>query len=584
MSFTARLSPARVSAAAAVAFPRWALFALLAIYILAGLVGRDPWGNEDAAGFGVMWSMASGSVADWVLPVATGEWNAEEGPLPFWVGALFIKLFGGWLGAPLAARLTTVLWFALTTTALWYGTYALARREAAQPVSFAFGGEASPKDYGRMLADIAVLLLLGTVGLAVRMHEISAEAAALAWTSVALFGIAWSQDRPRTGALIAGLGIGAAALSRGPWLGFWLAAGASVALWMIHPAAARLRTLALCLATALVMVALWPLATLLAPAADRASYWTAYGEWIARSAALPGLADLGWLPKNGAWYVWPLWPLVAWALYAWRHLLRTSHLLVPLALAVALLLAGMTTQPVNDSFMVPLVAPLVVLATFGAASLKRSLDDLIDWFAMATFSLFAIAAWAYFVAWQTGVPRPMAGSVQRLIPGFSEAPGALVLLLALAATALWLVLIVWRLSKRPPMLWTGPMLAACGLTMLWLLLNTLFIAAVNYTRTYRPLAEQVGAQVRHQQAQGLAQACVQPLHLSAGQRAMFAYFGKLDFGHPARPQDCQLLLQRDSRRSVLDDDLPAGDWRAVWSATWPARPDEVIRLHRLAGG
>lgn len=46
MSFEARLSPARVSAAAAVAFPRRALWLLLILYIGAGLVGRDPWGAE----------------------------------------------------------------------------------------------------------------------------------------------------------------------------------------------------------------------------------------------------------------------------------------------------------------------------------------------------------------------------------------------------------------------------------------------------------------------------------------------------------------------------------------------------------
>jgi hypothetical protein len=62
---------------------------------------------------------------------------------------------------------------------------------------------------------------------------------------------------------------------------------------------------------------------------------------------------------------------------------------------------------------------------------------------------------------------------------------------------------------------------------------------------------------------------------------MFAHFGKLDFGHPARPQPCELLLQRDSRRSALDDDLPPGEWRQVWIGNWPARPDELIRLHRL---
>ena len=174
----------------------------------------------------------------------------------------------------------------------------------------------------------------------------------------------------------------------------------------------------------------------------------------------------------------------------------------------------------------------------------------------------------------------MAGSVQRLIPGFSAAPGVFVLMFAAVATLLWLALITWRLRARPPMLWTGPLMGACGLTMLWLLITTLFLAAVNYNRTYRPIAEQVGAEIRRQEAQGLAANCVQPLRLTPGQRTLFAYFGKLDFGHPARPQECLLLLQRDSRRSALDDNLPAGDWRPVWSSTWPARPDEVIRLYR----
>ncbi|MFO0207085.1 MAG: hypothetical protein ACK54L_13230, partial [Betaproteobacteria bacterium] len=45
--------------------------------------------------------------------------------------------------------------------------------------------------------------------------------AALAWILVALFGLAWSLERPRRGALVAGLAVAAAALSRGPWLGLW---------------------------------------------------------------------------------------------------------------------------------------------------------------------------------------------------------------------------------------------------------------------------------------------------------------------------------------------------------------------------
>ncbi|MGE5158317.1 MAG: hypothetical protein ACM3OF_09215, partial [Gemmatimonas sp.] len=61
MVFDTRPSPARVSAAAAAPFPRIALLALLFVFIVSGLFGRDPWYQEDAAGFGVMWTMAHGA-------------------------------------------------------------------------------------------------------------------------------------------------------------------------------------------------------------------------------------------------------------------------------------------------------------------------------------------------------------------------------------------------------------------------------------------------------------------------------------------------------------------------------------------
>src|SRR5687768_6090178 len=111
MSFEHRPSPARVTEAAAAKLPRWMFFGLLAVYIVPGLFGHDPWTLEDASAFGVMWTMAHGdAVASW-LPSVVGEPLPEEGPLPFCIGALMIRLFGGIFGDIVAARLVTVLWF-----------------------------------------------------------------------------------------------------------------------------------------------------------------------------------------------------------------------------------------------------------------------------------------------------------------------------------------------------------------------------------------------------------------------------------------------------------------------------------------
>ena len=135
------MKPVRLPAAATLALPRWALFALGLLYILPGLIGREPWKNDDAASFGIMWTMAHGAWQDWLLPNVAGHFMPDEGPLAFWLGALGIKLFGWLLGDVLGARVATIGAFLLGVLSLWYATFNLGRRQDAQPLRLAFGGQ-----------------------------------------------------------------------------------------------------------------------------------------------------------------------------------------------------------------------------------------------------------------------------------------------------------------------------------------------------------------------------------------------------------------------------------------------------------
>ncbi len=579
MSIDARPSPARVSAAAAAAFPRWALFGLLSVYIAAGLIGRDPWYADDLAGFGVMWTMAHGTAADWLLPNTVGLPFAEEGPLAFWLGALAIRAFGGLLGDALAARLACVAWFALATAALWYATYRLARRDEAQPVAFVFGGEASARDYARMLGDVAVLLFIGTLGVVQRMHETTVEAAAVALIAAALYGLARAPDRPVVGALVAGAASGALALARGPLPAVLLLAALAAALWIVQRDPVRRTALAVLAASATAVFSLWPLASLALPADSRSAYFAAWGAWAWRSVGLPGVGELWWSVRNLAWAMWPLWPLAAWTLYAWRHALRSPHIVVPTFAAAATLLTLLLGEQASRTYLSPIAAPLVVLAAFGATTLRRAAENVIDWFSIVIFSFFAFAVWAYYVAMLTGTPPKMAASIERLVPGY-VAPAPLVpVTLAAAACIGWIVFVGWRVLRHPPMLWRGAALAGGGLTMLWVVLIVLFQPAVDYSRSFAPLAKQLALRVA-QVAD--AHACVEAHRLSAAHRAAFAFHGGLRFAGEAHGADCPLALQRDSLRSELDNDPPSGDWQFVWEGRWPARPDEVLRLYRRA--
>lgn len=573
MSFEHRPSPARVTEAAAAKLPRWILFVLLVAYVLPGLFGRDPWSLEDASAFGVMWTMAQGGTTEWLLPGVVGQPLPEEGPLPFWVGAILIRLFGGLLGAVDAARLTSVVWFALASWSLWYATYRLARRTEAQPVAFAFGGEANPRDYGRMLADVAVLLMLATFGIVVRLHETVAETALFALVGALLLALVVALEDEWKGTLAAGVVLAAMALTRG-WASAGLLAIASCAFIATQGTQRAPRIVAM-LAIAVGGFALWPIAAwMYAPGA--AGYLSALTQWNLDQFRGPNLDGPLWLVRNAGWYTWPLWPFALWTLYSWRGYLRRPHVLLPLLVAAAGLLNLLTSVSPSDRELIGAVPALVVLAAFSVSTLRRAADNAIDWFSMALFLLALVGAWLYFIAWNTGMPPKMAASFARLFPGLTPAIDPLAAIVSGVATAAWAALALWRVRVRPPMLWRGPVIAAAGLTAMWVLVATLYANAIEYNRGMRTTAHVLGEQVRRLSGSG---GCVMAHQLPIGMRAMLAYHGGIRFAADGENTEaCRVAIHRDSQRSQLDDAPPIGAWHIAYETTRRARYDEVFRI------
>lgn len=193
--------------------PRWGLWLLCLLYVVPGLPGRDPWRYDDAAGFGIAWSMATGGLEQWLMPSIAGEAVHDEGPLPFWVAALAIRM-APWMPAHTAAQAAAMASLLLLFGSLWYASYRLARRPGLQPPD-PFDAKASPTDFGRAIADSTLLALMASVGVIARLHETSAEAHQLAWIAVFLYGAARALERPLSGGLIAGAAIAATVCTRG---------------------------------------------------------------------------------------------------------------------------------------------------------------------------------------------------------------------------------------------------------------------------------------------------------------------------------------------------------------------------------
>lgn len=565
------MKPFFVTTLQAAKMPRWLLLVMCTLYVVPGLVGRDPWRFEDAAGFGIAWTMALAPRGglDWLVPNVLGESVAEEGPLPFWLGAIAIRL-APFVAADTAVRAVAMLWLVLLLVCTWYGAWLLARRPEAQPAD-PFGASASRADYGRAIADCALLVTLATFGLLARAHETTAEAAQVAWVAVFLYGCALALERPRWGGAVAGLAVGLSLMSRGLPVAVPLALAGLLlpAVVGAYRLVAR-PMLAGFVPAALAGAALWPL-LLWSSGGDAGRHlgdWLAWNRIQVSGPSVPGTLHLA---ETIPWFFWPAWPLAAWALWRWRDRRFEPAMAVPALTALMLALPVIVAPRGGESVLLPLVPPLALLAAFGLPTIRRGLTSVIDWFAVMTFTLIGLALWAYWIAFQSGWPPRMAFRAQQAVPGFVPEVHGLELLLGLAATLAWVALVAWRVARHPRALWRTMILSAGGMVLAWSLLMTLWLPAGDHRKTYRDVAQQAGAVV------ATAPGCVRTVGLDLAHRASFAYFGRLRFDDGRG--DCRWLLVVERTAAPLDvGQLLGPGWRDVWRGQRPADRQERFRL------
>ncbi len=583
-----RSSPARLTASATLKLPRWGIVLMCLLYIVPGLIGRDPWKSEDAAGFGAMWTMAQGSARDWLIPNVAGNPLFDSGPLAYWLGALAIRAvpdaLAGVIDAPLAARAATVLLFLVTATAIWYASYLLGRRPAAQPLALAFGGHPEARDYGRTLADGALLILLATLGLAEVIHRSSSDVGLLAMLCVTLYAIVRSLDRPWQGALFVALGIAGIVLTRGPY-----PAAALGTLWVLlvalHPDWRASRVPALVVTVPLLVLCLlaWPLALRALDPGEFDNYFGARRAfWESYLGVIDGDAGARYA-RNLIWFTLPGGPMALWALWSWRRSTLAAHIIVPVGYLLATVVLLLAVPGASDGMATLLVPGVVMLAAFGLPTLKRGAANALDWFSLLIYSLVGLVLWVSWLCRMTGLPDNYAHTMQRLVPGLEASFHPLAFAIALLATAAWIWLVRWRVVTHPKVLWRSVVLASGGLALGWALLMTLWLPEINYSRSYREVAMRFSAALP--ESARASHACVATEGLGDGQRASFAYFAAAPFP-PRRFDDhvtadnCPYLLRQDQTR---DPGTPLGHanrWQMIWEGRRASDRDERFRLYR----
>src|SRR5690606_17306953 len=140
---------------------------LVLAYMLPGAIGHEPWRGDDIEHFATTHALLRGEW--WLLPTLAGEPVAGHGPFHYWLSALFAALFG-WL-PPLHAATRRATPSAAALATLWI------TRSASRL-------------YGRKTRAAAALLTIGTLGLAVHVHEHQPMVTLMALQAMTLAGLA----------------------------------------------------------------------------------------------------------------------------------------------------------------------------------------------------------------------------------------------------------------------------------------------------------------------------------------------------------------------------------------------------------
>ena len=541
-------------------------------YLVPGLVGREPWKGEELQVFGQMLALAQGQ-SNWLHPTVWGQTLPLDAPLAYWMGAWAIGLAPSWLSAGSAARIPFALLLALTMFSTWKAAYYLGLGARAQPVAFAFGGEAKPKDYARTIADSATLALIACLGLALLSHEATPMLMQFSFFGCAFLGASALPYHPFKSSMALVVALAGLSFSGAPTLSVLLATGVACIIYVDkeneNTSLLRMYAYAL-LACALGIAAI-------------AHYFDLF-HWRISSTARDwnnwrGLVDLL------VWFMWPAWPLVLWTLWQWRRQWLSQnwsrHLVLPLwFIALALCVAFMTHT--EDQTLMLVLPPMATLAAFALPTFRRSFSAFIDWFTLIFFTGCAFIIWVIWIAMQTGWPPQPAANVARLAPGFVPSFSVLAFVFALMATAIWAWLVKWRVGRHRQAIWKSLVLPSGGAALCWLLLMSLWLPLLDFARSYVPWVQQIQQTMKAQG--GSSSDCMMTYGLNVGQMTAFHYHGgfeikPLDNAESPQNASCRWLMVDNDSRPELAQVAHIKEWRRIETIKRPANKNEDVTLY-----
>ena len=535
------------------------LLLLAAAYVFPGLLGHDPWKQDEAYSFGIIYNMYL--TGDLVVPTLAADPFMEKPPAYYITAVGLLHLLDGWLPLHDAARLTTAIYLGL---------------------AFLFTGLLTRAVWGEGYGLLAVVLLMSSLGLLQHGHYMITDTALTAGMAMGFYGLHRAREHIGWGGLWLGTGAGLAFMSKGllgPGI-LGLSALLLPALFKPWRSLTYLKSLALALTVALPWLLIWPTALYLRDR-DLFMLWfwdNNFGRYLGFVALGPPSKDLFWM-RTLPWVTFPVLPVALWTLWQ-RRAEAFANQGVRMLLLVSLVGWGIlfNAHTARDLYAMPMLAPLAVLAAGAVRQLPRWVIGGTYWLSLVLFGLVAATLWTLWLVVQINGQLPRLPLLERyLAMDFEPAWQTGALLVAVALQIGWF----WMLSRfRPPrpaalLLWPG------GLILAWGLVATLHLHLLDRGKSYRPVFADLAQSLP---AEHGCIASLESMRLRESERGMLHYVAGLTTVRVERPEDtaCDLILiEARIHYHGTDIDLGPG-WQRIWEGRRPGdRRDLFILFQRV---
>lgn len=464
--------------------------ALVCAYTLPGVLGHDPWKQDETYTFGIIQHMLE--TGDFVVPTNAGLPFMEKPPLYAWVATSLAWLLQRVMPLHDAARLASALFAALA-----FGCIARAARVASRADSWFDLRVIGP-----------VVLSAGTLVVIKHVHDMMTDVALFAGTAMGFCGllelvmqqVARAQQmrhglpvRPssRWAAPIFGAGVGIALMTKGLFVPLVFAA-TLVCTLLLYPAC-RTRSFARALGIAALVFApfalIWPTALFLrSEPLFMTWFWdNNVGRFFGFSVPELGAEnDKPFFILRAFLLVgFPVAPLaiVALARGAWRDW-RTPRIALPVLFTSIGLVVLQVSATSRQLYILPFFAPLALVAAQAIERLPRRLHLAWDYFSRVLFGTTVALAWAIWaVMADPAASRADLAWLGRWLPLDWTMPIQPALVIgALALTVGWLTLLP---KLRTTGMWRGALSWGAGALVAWGLVYTLLLPWLDVAKSYR---------------------------------------------------------------------------------------------------